>query len=29
MGDVGALPLQRCERLFGGTDHGDLGAILP
>src|SRR5438094_2749929 len=25
---VGALPLQRGERLLGGTDRGDLGAIL-
>jgi hypothetical protein len=27
-GDVGALLLQRCERLFGGSDRGDLGATL-
>ena len=26
--DVGALPLQRGECLLGGTDRGDLGAIL-
>jgi hypothetical protein len=25
---VAALPQQRCERLFGGIDRGDLGATL-